>query len=228
MSKSLPVVFLACKVFDGIVQGKQGVTNTFLDYGLHSVPKQLKVTVQEQVDAIEEPSLIVLGYGLCGNGLNDIDAGIHTLVIPKADDCVSMFMGSRQRYLKEFRENPGTYYLTKGWLEVGSDPLSEYEKYVEKYGEDTAVYLMETQYQHYKRLVFVAHSQEDLETYRPRALEVAAYCERFGMVYEEYLGSEDFIDQISDAVNTQNDVSSEFIVVQPGGTLKQAMFLAED
>ncbi len=228
MSKSLPVVFLACKVFEGIVQGKDGVVNTYLDYGLHSVPKKLKVTVQEQVDAIEEPSLIVLGYGLCGNGLHDIHAGKHTLVIPKADDCVAMFMGSRQRYLKEFRSNPGTYYLTKGWLEVGSDPLSEYEKYVAKYGEDTAVYLMETQYQHYRRLVFVAHSQDDLDVYRPRALEVAAYCKRFGMVYEEYLGSEDFIKQISDALDAQKDVSSEFIVVLPGNTLQQAMFLSTE
>ena len=228
MSKSQPVVFLACKVFDGIVQGKDGVNNTFLDYGLHSVPKKLKLTVQEQIDAIEEPSLVVLGYGLCGNGLHDIDAGKHTLVIPKADDCISMFMGSRQRYLQAFRANPGTYYLTKGWLEVGSDPLSEYEGYVEKYGEDTAVYLMDTQYQHYKRLVFVAHSQEDLDAYRQRTLQVAAYCERFGMVYEEYLGSVEFIDQIADVLASQGSVSPAFIVVQPGGTLTQEMFLTDD
>ena len=224
MSKSLPVVFLACKVFEGIVHGKNGATNTYLDYGLHSVPKKLKVTVQEQVDAIEEPSLIVLGYGLCGNGLNEIQAGKHTLMIPKADDCVAIFMGSRQRYMDEFQRNSGTYYLTKGWLEVGSDPLSEYEKYVEKYGEETAVYLMETQYQHYKRLMFVAHNQADLDAYRPRALKVAAYCERFGMVYEEYMGSEDFIDKIGDVLETQHDATSEFIVVPPGGTLKQEMF----
>ena len=228
MSISMPVVFLACKVFEGIVQGNDGVVNTFLDYGLHSVPKELKLTVQEQIDGIEEPSLVVLGYGLCGNGLHNIHAGKHMLVIPKADDCISMFMGSRQRYLQEFRANPGTYYLTKGWLEVGSDPLSEYEGYVAKYGEDTAVYLMTTQYQHYKRLVFVAHSQEDLDAYRHQALQVAAYCERFGMVYEEYLGSEEFVTQISDVLATQESISSAFIVVPPGGTLKQEMFLTDD
>lgn len=223
MSK-LPVVFLACKVFEGILASKNGQSNIFLDYGLHSIPKQLKLAVQEEINAIQKPSLIVLGYGLCGNGLNEIQAGIHTLVIPKADDCVAIFMGSRQQYLDQFNEKPGTYYLTKGWFEVGSDPLSEYEKLVEKYGADTADYLMETQYQHYQRLLFVAHVQADLEEYRPRALEVAAYCERFNIVYEEYLGSDEFFHQIAEVLEAQVDIPSDFIVVQPGDTLRQEMF----
>ena len=224
MKPSLPVIFLACKVFEGIVGDNNGVSSHFLDYGLHSVPKQLKVALQEQIEAIPEPSLIVLGYGLCGNGLHEIEAGIHTLVIPKTDDCVAIFMGSRQRYLDQFNENPGTYYLTKGWFEVGSDPLSEYEKLTEKYGIETADWLMETQYQHYKRLLFVAHHPEDLETYRPRALEVAAYCERFGMRYEEYLGSQEFLGQIAAALTDQHAPPPEFVVVSPGGTLTQEMF----
>ena len=221
----LPVVFLACKVFEGIVDNSNGVSTRFLEYGLHSVPKQLNQVVQENINAIEQPSLVVLGYGLCGNGLDEIQSGIHTLVIPKADDCIAIFMGSRQRYLQQFHENPGTYYLSKGWFEVGSDPLSEHEKYVEKYGLETADWLMEQQYQHYRQLVFVAQRQDDLDEYRPRALEVAAYCERFGMVYDEYLGSDEFIKQISEALKSQQNLSPEFIVVPPGGKLQQEMFL---
>jgi hypothetical protein len=220
----LPVVFLACKVFEGVIGAVEGVRLAYLDYGLHSVPKLLKDAVEESLEQIEEPSLVVLGYGLCGNGLADIEAGVHTLVIPKADDCVAIFMGSRQRYLDQFHQNPGTYYLTKGWFEVGSEPLSEYEKLVEKYGADTADWLMETQYKHYKRLLFVAPNQEDLEAYRPRALEVAAYCQRFGMVYEEYLGSEDFLEQIAEALEAQGEWSEAFLVVPPGGRLKQEYF----
>jgi hypothetical protein len=222
---NLPVVFLACKVFEGVVDKTNDVSTHFLDYGLHSVPKKLKQVVQGQIDAVAEPSLIVLGYGLCGNGLDGIQAGKHTLVIPKADDCIAIFMGSRKRFLKQFHENPGTYYLTKGWFEVGSDPLSEFEIYVEKYGLETAEWLMEQQYQHYRKLVFVAQRQGDLDEYRPRALNVAAYCERFGMVYEEYLGSDEFLKQISALLKSQHNLSSEFIVVPAGGTLKQGMFL---
>jgi hypothetical protein len=220
----LPVVFLACKVFEGIIGNVDGVKIHFLEYGLHTLPKQLKQVVQEEIDRIEHPSVVVLGYGLCGNGLDDIRSGKHTLVIPKADDCIAIFMGSRQRYMTQFKKIPGTYYLTKGWFEVGSDPLSEYEKLVEKYGAETSDWLMEQQYQNYKRLLFVAHRQEDLEAYRPRALEVAAYCDRFGMVYEEYLGSEEFLDQIAEALDSQENWPSNFVVVPPGGVIKQAMF----
>lgn len=223
-SPNLPVVFLACKVFEGIVSSPADANTVFLDYGLHSIPKKLKQTVQEQIDAIKQPSLIILGYGLCGNGLHKIEAGVHTLVIPKADDCVSIFMGSRQRYLEQFDANPGTYYLTKGWFEVGSDPLSEYEKYVEGYGQSTADWLMKEQYQHYRRLVFVALSQQDLEDYRPRAHQVAEYCQRFGMKYEEYLGSGEFIRQIDEVLRSIGEAPPEFIVVQPGEILTQEMF----
>ena len=219
-----PVVFLACKVFEGVVDNVDGVKSHFLEYGLHSIPKKLKLVVQEEIDQIESPSLIVLGYGLCGNGLDDIQAGKHTLVIPKADDCIAIFMGSRERYMTQFKKTPGTYYLTKGWFEVGSDPLSEYEKLLEKYDVETSDWLMEQQYQHYRCLMFVAHRQEDLEAYRPRALEVAAYCDRFGMVYKEYIGSEEFLDQIVEALEIQENWPSNFVVVPPGGILQQEMF----
>lgn len=219
-----PVVFLACKVFEGAIRNVDGVSSHFLEYGLHSIPKQLKQVVQDEIDHIESPSLVVLGYGLCGNGLDGILARKHTLVIPKADDCIAIFMGSRQRYMTQFKEYPGTYYLTKGWFEVGSDPLSEYEKLLEKYGVETSDWLMEQQYQHYKHLMFIAHRQEDFDAYRPRALEVAAYCERFGMVYKEYPGSEDFLDQIAEALDLQENWSSNFVVVPPGGIIQQEMF----
>ena len=221
---SLPVVFLACKVFEGSVNHPANAQPRFLDYGLHQVPKKLNKTLQEEIDAIEQPSLIVLGYGLCGNGLNEIQAGKHTLIVPKADDCVAIFMGSRQRYLDQFFANPGTYYLTKGWFEVGSDPLTEFNNLTEKYGLETANWLMEQQYQHYRQLIFVDLAEEDLALYRPRALEVAEYCQRFGMVYEEYLGSGEFIANIEQVLSSPNLPSQEFIVIRPGETLDQAMF----
>ncbi len=172
-SHRLPIILLACAVFRNLLEKLLPKELTaeviFLDYGLHSIPKNLKVAVQEALDAIAEPSLVVLGYGLCGNGLDGIQAGKHTLLIPRADDCIAIFLGSYAAYRREFDENPGTYYLTKGWIESGSDPLREYEKLVEKYGQETADWLMTEQYQHYKRLVFVAHTQADLDEYAPRA-----------------------------------------------------------
>ena len=144
----------------------------YLDYGLHRFPDNLTYAVQEKIDEVKTPSVIVLGYGLCGNGLKGIQSRGHTLLIPRADDCIAILLGSYQTYRKEFEKEPGTYYLTKDWLESGSNPLKEYHKVKEKYGEKDAKWIMDSQYQHYRRLVFIAHRQHDLETYRPRAQEV--------------------------------------------------------
>ena len=225
---TLPVVFLSCKVFQGMfkkhIPKDVPIEFNFLDYGLHAVPKKLNQAVQESIDKIEQPSLILLGYGLCGNGLNNIRSGKHTLVIPKADDCIAIFMGSRDKYLEVFSENPGTYYLTKGWLESGSDPLGEYEQSLAKYGKESADWIMNQQYQHYKRLIFIAHRQEDLDEYRPRALKVAEYCQQWGVEYEEMLGSEDILRQLAEIAGIQEQISNQFILVPPHETLTQEQF----
>ena len=224
-----PIVVIACKVFQDLLEHflppDMADQVTFLDYGLHEFPIKLSSAVQEQIDNIQEPSRILLGYGLCGNGLQGIRAGRHTLFMPRADDCIAILLGSYQAYLKEFSENPGTYYLTKGWLESGSDPLREYHQALEKYGAENAEWLMDQQYRHYKRLVFVAHTRDDLETYRPRALEVAEYCKQWGMSYEEVLGSEDYIRDLVKAVGTLSESDEQFLVIPPGGSIEQSQFL---
>lgn len=229
MRKKLPLVVISCQVFQHLLENMLPAdaieSITFLDYGLHSVPTKLRSTVQEKIDAIEEPSLILLGYGLCGNGLHKIEAGKHTLLISRTDDCIAIFLGSYGRYMDEFNNNPGTYYLTKGWLESGSNPLKESQEYVEKYGQDTADYLMDTQYKHYERLIFVAHNRADLDAYRPQAEEVAEYCKRWGMKYEEVLGSDEYVQSLVEAALEIEKAGDEFIVVPPGGKLTQMDFL---
>jgi hypothetical protein len=213
MTDKQPIIVVACKVFQGLIEYHLPVELkdqiTFLDYGLHQVPKKLTEAVQETIDGIEEPSRILLGYGLCGNGLNGIEARQHTLIIPRADDCIAILLGSYQAYLAEFNDNPGTYYLTKGWLESGSDPLKQYHQTVEKYGLETGEWIMDQQYMHYKRLVLVAHTQEDLEIYRPRAKEVAKFCERWD----------------TDANSNLFESNEHFILVPPGGVIQQSQFL---
>lgn len=224
-----PVVVISCAVFQHLLEEMLpqnfSVQVTFLDYGLHLVPNNLRATVQQAIDSINEPSFVVLGYGLCGNGLNDIRAGDHTLLVPRADDCISILMGSYDRYLREFNDNPGTYYLTKGWLESGSDPLKEYHKLREKYDPETAEWLMDEQYRNYKRLVFIAHTREDLETYRPRAREVAKYCQRWGMQYSELVGSDAYVAGLVNAISTVKKSNDDFLLVPPGGTLQQNQFM---
>ncbi|MCP4423691.1 MAG: DUF1638 domain-containing protein [Chloroflexi bacterium] len=227
--ENLPVVIIACKVVQELLEKllPDGLVReaTYLDYGLHRVPSKLTLTVQDEIDAVKQPSLIVLGYGLCGNGLNGIKAGPHTLLIPRADDCIAILLGSREAYMREFEAEPGTYYLSKGWLESGSNPLAEYREYVEKYGEKDATWIMDTQYQNYERLVLVTHSEADMDKYRPQAEEVAAYCRRWNMRYEEILGSDAYVRQLAAAAAALDKADGNFVIVPPGGEIRQEQFI---
>jgi hypothetical protein len=225
----LPIVVVACQVFQSILEQllppELAEHVSFMDYGLHRVPGKMTGTLQDVLDSIEQPSLVVLGYGLCGNGLRGLKAGHHTLLIARVDDCIAMLLGSYADYMREFGKEPGTYYLTKGWLESGSDPLKEFHEYTEKYGPEEAEWLMDQQYRHYKRLVLVAHNQADLEAYRPRAQEVAAFCERWGMRYEEILGSDQYVRRLIDVAAALEKADDDFVVIPPGGEIRQEQFM---
>jgi len=74
-------------------------------------------------------------------------------------------------------------------------------------------------------VVLVAHDQADLDQYRPLALEVAGFCARWGMRYEEILGTTDFfVDLLKQAGASRGDTEN-FIRVPPGGELRQEQFL---
>ena len=234
--EKLPVVVVSCQVLqdlltdllpDGLAQQVR-----FMDYGLHRVPGKMAGTLQELLDALERPSLVVLGYGLCGTGLKGLKSGPHTLLVPRVDDCIALLLGSYHAYMREFQAVPGTYYLSKGWLESGSHPLKEYHEYVPRYGEKEAMWIMDQQYRHYERLVLVAHSEVDLEGYRPQAQEVSRFCERWAMRYEEMLGSDRYIrrlielaEQLAGNGTSASVADTDFVIVPAGGEIRQESFM---
>ena len=230
-SQSRPVVILACQVFQHWLEDLAlaipgwNPKITFFDYGLHATPKILRETLQDAIDSISQPSLIVLGYGLCGNGLNKINAGHHFLLIPRSDDCIAVLLGSYQAYLEEMKKEPGTYYLSKGWLEAGTNPLEESQNLEKKYGLEKANWLMEYQYHNYKRLMMVARNPVELQIYQARALKVAEYCTRWGMRYEEKLGSDQYLYKLIEIANDFEKLDDDFLLIPPGGNLIQSQFI---
>jgi hypothetical protein len=224
----MPLVILACRVLQSLMEPyvrDAAIPATFMEYGYHRVPQLMTPALQTELDRLPEPSVVVVGYGLCGNGLAGLKAGEHTLIVPRADDCIMMLLGSYARYMEEFSAEPGTYYLTKGWLESGSHPLKEYRELLEKYDPETVDWIMDEQYKNYKRLVLVAPSQAELDAYRAQALEVAEFCaQRWGFRYEERLGSDDLVKRlVTDAFKLPQS-TDDFLVIPPGGEIKQEMF----
>jgi hypothetical protein len=100
---------------------------------------------------------------------------------------------------------------------------------VKKYGEDMANWVMKKQFEHYTRLALVGHNQEELEKYRPRAMEIACYCEGLGMRYEEILGSDRYMRRLIEVThhvskNGKQLDDDEFLVIPPGEEIRQDQF----
>lgn len=133
----------------------------FTRKGDHNQPDKLRALIQQKIDECENSGIkydaIMLGYGLCGNSVVSLSAKSIPLVIPRAHDCCTIFLGSKEKYVKYFGENPSTGFTTVCYMERGDSYIKEasddknlaeidktYQEYVEKYGEDNAKYIWET------------------------------------------------------------------------------------
>ena len=233
-TNSRPTVVVSCSVLEDLLGKRlpENVPAVWLDIMLHNSPKKLAQALQERIDAIPEPSTVIVGYGLCGNGLVGVRSGPHTLVIPRTHDCVAIFLGSHQRYVQRFFASPNTYYLTKGWIDARDEPLADYHDYVEQFDEETADYLFEMKYKHYRKICLVGFSQGELDAYRGRAQAVAQFMDRRfgGVVCEETLGSTALIEalvrmppRVGAVDGSRTD--EEFVVIGPGGEITMDLFL---
>lgn len=194
-----------------------GMDYQVLDFGLHVNPDALRRALQEAIDtSITSADIILLGYGLCSQGVVGLRANNCTLVVPRVDDCIAIFLGSGEAYKAQSRAEPGTYYLTKGWIEAGDSPFDEYDSLVEQYGEQKARWLMGQVLKNYTRLALINTGQYELERYRDYCRRTA---ERFGLRYEEIPGSSALIKKM-----LQGHWDDEFVVARPGETISYLDF----
>jgi hypothetical protein len=192
-----------------------GVEYHSLPFGLHLTPQQLRESLREEIAHIEA-DVILLGYGLCAQGVVGLRSPCAHLVVPRTDDCIGIFLGSRDAYLEQAGYAPGTYYLTKGWIECGDTPLSEYERIAEKYGPQKARWVSQQVFKNYTRLALINTGQYAMEHYRAYAERVA---EMFALTYEEIPGSTRLLHKL-----VRGDWDHEFVVAEPGQSITLDMF----
>ena len=197
----------------------EGVDHTVFDFGLHVNPDRLRQTLQEAVDqAAGKYETVILGYGLCSQAIVGLTANGCTLVAPRVDDCIAIFLGSRHAYADQTKAEPGTYYLTKGWIEVGDTPFSEYEEHVEKYGQEKADYIFKVMMGNYTRLALINTGQYELDKYRDYSRKTA---EQFNLRYEEIEGSNELVKKM-----IFGPWDDDFVVLNPGETFTNEQFFS--
>ena len=194
-----------------------GMVYEVLDFGLHLIPNNLKKILQQAIDNQDsEFNTVILGYGLCSLAVVGLHTRKYTLVIPRVDDCIAIFLGSKNAYNEQSKKEPGTYYLTKGWIEVADTPFAEYERLVEQYGRERADRIMGIILKHYTRLAYIDTGQKDQDRYREYARTTA---KKFNLRFEEIAGADTLIRKL-----LFGPWDDEILVAPPGHTIEYLDF----
>jgi hypothetical protein len=221
---------LSRTVYAAAAHAKPVITVQLYRQGLHNTPKNLRITLQDALDAVPADTYdaILLVYGLCGNSTVGLTARHTPIVIPRAHDCITLYLGSRQRYQEEFDAHPGTYWYSLDYMErnepgsnvaLGAANLGVldeiYDEYVEKYGKDNADYLMEVMGEwgnHYDRAVYIDMGSADGQAYEQMARDEA---ERRHWLFERRQGNRRLLDMLIRGEWPED----EFLIIPPGHTV---------
>ncbi|MDX1417001.1 MAG: DUF1638 domain-containing protein, partial [Candidatus Promineifilaceae bacterium] len=195
---------LARSIYHVAAETEHTVSIRLFGQGLHNRPKNLRTILQEEIDGVPagEFDSILLVYGMCGTSTVGLTARETQVVIPRAHDCITLYLGSRERYQEEFERHPGTYWYSVDYMEraekgagvaLGAAGIEEteeqYEAYVKKFGQKTADMLMEEMRkwtQHYTRAAFIDTGLGNTDQYEKLAADKA---QREGWVYERMQGN---------------------------------------
>jgi hypothetical protein len=125
----------------------------------HNEPDILRALIQGLIDKADAEGVyeaVLLGYGLCGNSAAGLKGRGQKLVIPRAHDCCTVFLGSRKKFEEHFSERLSSQWSSHGYLERSSEYIGgtdigksigydrDYAALVEQYGEENAEYIWET------------------------------------------------------------------------------------
>lgn len=217
--------FIVCKVMQREAyfcasRSKNTVDIVLMPQGLHNEPDKLREKVQAALDnttdiqdRVYDASL--LGYALCSNGIVGLTSKTP-LIVARGHDCITLLLGSKDKYKEYFDSHRGVYWYSPGWIN-GDEPSKErYEKtfaeYEKKYGKDNAEYLMKVEQgwiREYSWATYIDWGLGKSAEYK----EYTKKCAKFlGWNYDEFKGDPGLMQRLLDGDWSED----EFLVLRPG------------
>ena len=187
----------------------------WLDKGLHDTPEKLRNALQDKMSQLEEYDTILLAMALCGGALDGVSCAHATLAAPRFDDCIRMIL-STEPGVRNAADARSLYY-TRQWLDSAGHLTRQQEEYIQRYGEKKGRKIMKLMLANYKSYRMVETGAYDLAEWEDRARADAA---ALGLEYTTQPGTVRVLEKL-----LRQEFDEEFLVVGPGETLTQRMFL---
>jgi hypothetical protein len=173
---------------------------------------------------IENYDAVLLGYGLCNGGVVGLKAEKIPIVIPRAHDCITLFMGDRRKYADYFFSNEGVYFQTTGWIERGGELTQKSpdsiatklginltkNELIKKYGIEKAEYLYKklSGLKHYQKITFIETGVEPDKSFENFTISDA---KKKNLKYEKIQGDLSLLKKLVNADWNDN----EFLIIKP-------------
>lgn len=208
--------FTPIETLDAFAPPKDGGRMTVLVHVVELAMHSRKSLLQEAiVDASRAMGACVdvmfLGYGLCGNALDDPDTLLSHLDVPYflpwdqdhcVDDCVGLFIGGRDCYYAEQVKEAGTFFMTPGWV-------NHWKVIFEKEFGNMSMEMAKRFFKHYKRTLLISNPVMDTDQMREQVRE---FNRLFNCSSEVLHGS---MDMLLDAW----DAAKKYALTHPARTL---------
>ncbi len=235
--------FIGCEVLFrefclAAARSRAVIDPVMLPQGLHNTPDDLRARVQAEITRLEgglehveyesravvappQYDAILLGYALCSNGVVGLTARSVPLVIPRGHDCVTLLLGSKEKYREYFDTHRGIYWYSSGWIERTLQPGRErwersYAYYAEQYGEENADYLMEMEQHWFTEYQWATYINWNLPTAESDRRYTRECAEFLNWQYDEVQGDPQLM---YDFLDGQWD-DERFLVAPPGACIE--------
>lgn len=217
----MSTVILCCNTLENELNRVLGETGrdypvVWLEAGLHNQPDRLRNHIKETLDACcgsrGTLARVLLALGHCGGAVSRFGPFDFEMVFPRADDCLSILMGSVASR-RQASEGIPTYFLTDGWLRHTENLITSFSHDQELFGPERAERVYKIMLKHYQRFGFIDTGTYKLESAMKATLPLA---DLIGIRNERLVGSLDWLRRLITGPWNEDD----FIVIPPGGRLE--------